>query len=347
MTFVRIVAVGFTALLAASAARTATAVLPFQDCPFSGAMPDYEASGKPQWRNWDSVTLRVTQDGKDQDISPQGAVCLRSYDEKQGKTAGSALEIMENYKEAWQQLGAEIVRDQRDYVVGHLTKDGKEYWLNVSASRDDSHGVREVAVEPFRRTLLPPSGNDYRLLGHMPGFVADTPTKKNFDEYSFPTEGGAVAVRGALYGVGYNGPAKAPEREVTPMEIMANYRAALTDLYAEFLRDLGSNMNNITARLDDQGKIVWLFVDQGRVVPVEEKPFRMTLQPPTADVMKDKLDKEGHIALYVNFDFAKATLKPDAQPTIARIVELLKGNPDLNPSLALFPSLSATNTEKP
>jgi outer membrane protein OmpA-like peptidoglycan-associated protein len=49
--------------------------------------------------------------------------------------------------------------------------------------------------------------------------------------------------------------------------------------------------------------------------------------------MKDKLDKEGHIALYVNFDFDKATLKPDAQPIIAQIVELLKRNPDLKVSI--------------
>jgi outer membrane protein OmpA-like peptidoglycan-associated protein len=225
------------------------------------------------------------------------------------------------------------MRDQRDYIVAHLTKDGKEYWINVGASRDDGYTVREVIVEPFKYTLLPPSGNDYRLLGHMPGFTAETPTKKNYDEYSFPTEDGSVAVRGALYIVGYQEPAKKPEREITAHEILENYRQALNALHAETLRDLGSNMNNITARFDDQGKIVWIFVDAGRVVAVEEKPFQSTLKPPTADDMKDKLDKEGHIALYVNFDFAKATLKPDAQTTIDQIVELLKRNPDLKVSI--------------
>jgi outer membrane protein OmpA-like peptidoglycan-associated protein len=329
MKLVRVLMVGFISLMAASAARAAT----FQDCPFAGPMPDYAAGQKPEWDNWDTRTLRITQDGEDKDISPEGAVCTQSYDEGQGKTDGSALEIMENYKQAWQQLGAEIARDQSDYVVAHLIKDGKEYWLNASASRDDGYMIREIAVEPFVRTLTPPSGNDYRLLGHMPGFVADAPVKKNYDQFTFSTTDGDVVVRGALYKVGYQPPAKPPEREVTGHEIMANYRAALNDLHAQILRDDGLNTEILTARLDDAGETIWIAVTVGNVAVVEEKPFNMTLKPPTADAMKDKLDKEGHIALYINFDFGKATLRPDAQPIIAQIVDLLKRNPGLRVSI--------------
>lgn len=336
MKLVWIVALGVTVLMPAGATRIAAAAPAFQDCPFAGPMPDYAAGAKPEWQNWDQRTFRITKGSDDLEITPEGAVCTQSYDEKQGKTDGSALEIMQNYKEAWQQLGAEIVRDQNNYVVGHLTKDGKEYWLNATASRDDGYTIRVVAVEPFKRTLLAPSAADYRLLGHMPGFVAGTLTKKNYDQHDFPTEDGTVAVRGTLYSVDYQppaeAPANAPKREITPHEIMANYRAALHDLHAQFVRDI-PDMDNITARFDDQGKITWVFVDSNRVIAVEEKPFKLTVQPPSADAMKDKLDKEGRIALYVNFDFAKATLKPDAQPIIAQIVELLKRNPDLKVSI--------------
>ena len=79
--------------------------------------------------------------------------------------------------------------------------------------------------------------------------------------------------------------------------------------------------------------MVNLFINTARVVAVEEKPFQLTIKPPTADAMKDQLDKAGHIALYVNFDFAKATLKPDAAPVIDQIVALLKHNPDLKVSI--------------
>ncbi len=273
--------------------------------------------------------VHVTDGVSTKNIAPEGVACTRSYNENKGKSDGSALEIMENYKESWAQQGADIARDQRDYVAAHLTKDGKVYWLNASATRDDGYTIRAVAVDPFGRTLLSPSGSDYRLLGPMPGFVAQPPTKKKFDEHSFPTADGPVSVRGALYSVNYQPPAKAPEHEITQHAIMANYRAALTDLHAQFLSNLVDNADIIIARLDDNGKSDWLFVNSNQVIAVEEKPFAMTVQPPTADAMKDKLDIDGHIALYINFDFDKATLKPDAQP----IVTLPKNDLDLKVSI--------------
>jgi outer membrane protein OmpA-like peptidoglycan-associated protein len=103
----------------------------------------------------------------------------------------------------------------------------------------------------------------------------------------------------------------------------------LRDPGAEMLRDDGLDAGSLSARADDGGQMIYLFINASRVVAVEEKPFQMTIKPPTADAMKDELDKEGHIALYVNFDFAKATLKPDAAPVIEQIVALLKRNPDL------------------
>jgi outer membrane protein OmpA-like peptidoglycan-associated protein len=57
------------------------------------------------------------------------------------------------------------------------------------------------------------------------------------------------------------------------------------------------------------------------------------LEPPTAESLKAELDKTGHVALYINFDFDKATLRPDAKPIIAQVLKLLKDNPDLNLSI--------------
>ncbi|MCL2876629.1 MAG: OmpA family protein [Betaproteobacteria bacterium] len=45
--------------------------------------------------------------------------------------------------------------------------------------------------------------------------------------------------------------------------------------------------------------------------------------------MKLALDKIGHIALYINFDVDKATIRPDSQGTINEIVKLLETYPDL------------------
>jgi outer membrane protein OmpA-like peptidoglycan-associated protein len=57
------------------------------------------------------------------------------------------------------------------------------------------------------------------------------------------------------------------------------------------------------------------------------------LEPPMAESLKTELDKNGHVALYINFDFNKATLRPDAKPIIAQVLKLLQDNPDLKLSI--------------
>ena len=57
------------------------------------------------------------------------------------------------------------------------------------------------------------------------------------------------------------------------------------------------------------------------------------LEPPMAESLKAELEKNGHVALYINFDFNKATLRPDAKPIIAQVLKLLQDNPDLKLSL--------------
>jgi OmpA-OmpF porin, OOP family len=62
---------------------------------------------------------------------------------------------------------------------------------------------------------------------------------------------------------------------------------------------------------------------------VEKKALTVTLQAMPAEDMKKALDANGRVALYINFDTNKATLKPDASATVAQIVKLLSANPAL------------------
>jgi len=45
--------------------------------------------------------------------------------------------------------------------------------------------------------------------------------------------------------------------------------------------------------------------------------------------MKAALDKDGHVALYINFDTDKTAMKPDSAATVGEIVKLLTSNPNL------------------
>jgi OOP family OmpA-OmpF porin len=66
---------------------------------------------------------------------------------------------------------------------------------------------------------------------------------------------------------------------------------------------------------------------------VERKALPMTATVLPAAEMKKALDATGHVALYLNFDTDQATLKPDAQATIAQIISLLAQSPDLKLSV--------------
>lgn len=53
----------------------------------------------------------------------------------------------------------------------------------------------------------------------------------------------------------------------------------------------------------------------------------------TADGMLTALNQDGHVALQINFDTGKATIKPDSQPLVAQIVVLLNDNSGLKLSV--------------
>lgn len=63
---------------------------------------------------------------------------------------------------------------------------------------------------------------------------------------------------------------------------------------------------------------------------VEKKKFEARAALIAAAEMKKELDAKGHVALYINFDFDKANIKPESQPIIEEILKLLQQNSDLN-----------------
>ena len=53
------------------------------------------------------------------------------------------------------------------------------------------------------------------------------------------------------------------------------------------------------------------------------------VEDPTAGSLKSQLDQTGRAVLYINFDFNKSTLRPDAKPIVAQVVKLLTDDPSL------------------
>jgi len=53
------------------------------------------------------------------------------------------------------------------------------------------------------------------------------------------------------------------------------------------------------------------------------------VQEVSANDMYEALNRDGFMALYINFDTGKALIKPQSLPIIAQVVALLKENPSL------------------
>lgn len=87
------------------------------------------------------------------------------------------------------------------------------------------------------------------------------------------------------------------------------------------------------------GKEYWIEVSTGSiplhgyVVVLERKAMEQSLGFLDAAQMKEALDRDGRVALHVNFDTDKATLRADAQPVIAEVGKLLEADAGLRLSI--------------
>lgn len=111
----------------------------------------------------------------------------------------------------------------------------------------------------------------------------------------------------------YEEPRQRSRYNMTPHEKSGVYMVRTPDkeIWVEVYKTYSSDPENY-----------WLTVVEKKALPMEASVL------PAAE-MKKALDATGHVALYLNFDTDQATLKPDAQATIAQIIALLAQNPDL------------------
>lgn len=86
-------------------------------------------------------------------------------------------------------------------------------------------------------------------------------------------------------------------------------------------------------------KEYWIHVSTGSIpvhgflTVLEKEAMKQSVGFLDAGAMKKALDANGHVALYINFDIDKATLRPDSQAVIDEINKLLTANPDLRLSI--------------
>jgi outer membrane protein OmpA-like peptidoglycan-associated protein len=173
-----------------------------------------------------------------------------------------------------------------------------------------------------------------------------------FDRYEFFDGTKLIPIEGQLKTVAAEG------RGASAFQVFKTYESLMTGLggvrvfegTAKAMKALGMSFSEMRHRHpvfdDDQMGIymlrtpereIWLeayvaqYKDNSYFLTVVEKKaleVKATLLP--AEEMKKELDAKGHVALYINFDFDKADIKPESQPIIDEVGKLLKTNPNLN-----------------
>ena len=96
---------------------------------------------------------------------------------------------------------------------------------------------------------------------------------------------------------------------------------------------------NHTYLIRQGGKEYWIQISTGAgplhgyVTVLEREGMKQSLGFLDASAMKKAIDADGRVALYINFDVDKASLRADAQPVVAEINKLLSADPALKLSI--------------
>ena len=180
---------------------------------------------------------------------------------------------------------------------------------------------------------------DHPLFNRMSGFSIFE-CKKTYDQLPIRIDNDAKSTKnpkpeGDLTTLNYifKKSADAPTPP-SDLQVMRNYQNAAKQKGGEVLVDKPGYTALKFAR--DGGGTVYAAISTGsggyrmRVEVLEEKAMTQEI---SANLMWDTLQKDGFIALQINFDTNKAVIKPESMPLVKQIVDLMKNQPTLKISI--------------
>jgi len=171
---------------------------------------------------------------------------------------------------------------------------------------------------------------DHPLVSRMNNYYIGS-CEKAFDSFEFLLQDGSKTQEGDRTKIAYEAREGAPRSSF--LQIRRNYANAIKSIGGIVLLDDGRRG---TFKVTKGGKEAWIAVEafnEGRnyeVVIVELAPMA---QEVTADAMYSALNKDGFMALYINFDTGKSNIKPESMSIIEQIAALLKAHPELKVSI--------------
>lgn len=135
---------------------------------------------------------------------------------------------------------------------------------------------------------------------------------------------------------------KSPETQPSPLQVIRNYQNAIKAIKGEVVFERlpkEGDGGETTLKVNTGGKDVWIKVEPD-IWSAPTQSLKLSIveveamaQVISANAMLDALNKDGFIALYINFDTNKSVLKSDGEATVKEIAAMLKANPALKISI--------------
>ncbi|MBX3607425.1 MAG: OmpA family protein [Piscinibacter sp.] len=131
---------------------------------------------------------------------------------------------------------------------------------------------------------------------------------------------------------------KDAQKQPSALQLLRNYQNAIASIggetvYERLPRD--GDGGELTLKVATGGKEVWVLVEPG-IFSAPTQSYKLAIvevaamqQVVNANKLLDELNRNGFIALYINFDTGKSDLKADGQATVREIVAMLKATPAL------------------
>lgn len=188
-----------------------------------------------------------------------------------------------------------------------------------------------LAGTAFAQEVDAENCKDHPLFSRMKNFIiSDCKTSFDAVEFYMP-ESQTKTVEGQVTRIDYTLREDAPRPSV--LQVRRNYGNAVKSLGGSVLFDEGIYL---TAKVVKNGKEIWVKLDvfnDGRDFTLNVLEVEAMVQEVTADAMYDALTKDGFMALYINFDTGKSTIKPESIPIVEQIAALMKAHTDLKLSI--------------
>jgi outer membrane protein OmpA-like peptidoglycan-associated protein len=173
----------------------------------------------------------------------------------------------------------------------------------------------------------------------MPNFMIYDAEDVEFDSYNFFNGKNCTTVEGKKFKRTYS--LKEDAQKSSIIQISRNYVNAIRNMGGTVIFE-GAPQNADCADRNGLQMVIGKVVKDGKEMWVEVSPgidgsdYYLTIvvkelmkQVVTANDMFDALNRDGHVALYINFDTGKSIIRDESKPVIDQIVQMMKSNPDL------------------